>query len=65
MERLLTPLEAAQLLNVKPGTVYAWAHRGQIPHVRIGVRCIRLKKEDIQQWIDEHTISGQRMSRKE
>ncbi len=35
-EKLLNPQELAQVLNVRPGTVYSWLSRGiDIPHVKI------------------------------
>jgi excisionase family DNA binding protein len=59
MERLLTPAEASQLLNVKTGTLYAWAHRGQIPYVRMGIRYIRFSESALQRWVEERTIQLQ------
>ncbi len=38
MDKLLTVKEVADMLNVKPKTVYQWAELGQIPCIRLGKR---------------------------
>ena len=34
--RWLKVREAAELLRVRPETIYRWAYRGLLPHVKIG-----------------------------
>ena len=46
MQKLLTPQQVAELLEVKPSTIYQWTHQGFIPHVKIG-RMVRYRKETI------------------
>ena len=40
-DRLLTVHEAAELLGLRPGTLYNWAHQSRLPTVRVG-RALRL-----------------------
>jgi excisionase family DNA binding protein len=35
-DRLLDVNEAAELLQVKPGTLYSWASRGKVPYRKVG-----------------------------
>jgi excisionase family DNA binding protein len=46
----LTISEVSAWLQVKPGTLYAWASQGKIPHVKIH-GLIRFQAEEIQQWL--------------
>ena len=43
----LTVKEAARFLGVSPQTVYAWAERRQIPHLRVMGRNIRFLRSDL------------------
>ena len=55
-EELLAAYEAAALLNVKPATLYDWAKRGIVPHIRIlaGKKrpVIRFRHRDLMQFIE-------------
>jgi helix-turn-helix protein len=33
--------ETARFLDLKPGTVYAWAQRGTIPSIKLSARVLR------------------------
>jgi len=57
MERLLTPKQLSELLQVKLSTVYYWAHIGFIPVVRLG-KCIRFSPRDIERWIIKRRKTG-------
>jgi len=51
MERLLTPSDLAQILNVRPGTIYSWLSRGlDIPYTKIG-GTVRFREQAIQDWL--------------
>jgi excisionase family DNA binding protein len=51
MDKLLTPTQLADILNVKPGTVYSWLSRGvDIPHVKIA-GTVRFREKAIQDWL--------------
>lgn len=53
MDRLLNPHQLAEILNVKPGTVYSWLSRGVElpPSVKIG-GSTRWEEADIKAWIE-------------
>lgn len=51
MEKLLNPLQLAEILNVRPGTIYSWLSRGVgIPHVKIA-GTVRFREKAIQDWL--------------
>ena len=60
--QLLTARQVADLLNIKPVTVYAAAANGRIPHVRLwsGRRrsLMRFREQDIQNLIRERTVQA-------
>ena len=47
--RLVGGHEIAEYLGVKPGTVYRWAQRQQIPCYRLG-RCVRFDPDEVKRW---------------
>jgi excisionase family DNA binding protein len=49
--RVLTPKEVSRLLNIHPSTPYKWAKRNAIPFFRIGEKCLRFRKSDIELFI--------------
>ena len=57
MESLLNPQQVADLLAVKPITVYKWVNRGLLAHHRLG-KCIRFKLEDVEKFVEEHRIEN-------
>jgi excisionase family DNA binding protein len=51
VEKLLNPLQLAEILNVRPGTIYSWLSRGvDIPHVKIA-GTVRFREKAIQDWL--------------
>lgn len=46
--QLLTVQQAADMLNVKPQTVYVWIQSGRLPAHRIGSRGVRLQHSQVQ-----------------
>jgi excisionase family DNA binding protein len=48
IESPMTVKEAAKFLGVSPQTVYLWAERKQIPHLRVMGRNIRFLKSDLE-----------------
>ena len=62
MNQLLTPRQVADLIQVKPVTIYQWVHRGLIPFVKIGNgrHTVRFKEASIEKWIDEREQSKKR-----
>lgn len=51
MEKLLNPSELADLLNVKPGTIYSWLSRGiDVPHIKIS-GTVRFREKAVMDWL--------------
>jgi excisionase family DNA binding protein len=50
-KRLLTVKELAELLNVRPKTVYQWANLSQIPAIKLN-GTLRFDVADIISWIE-------------
>jgi len=51
MERLLNPYQLAEILAVKPGTIYSWLSRGvDIPHVKVG-GTVRFREKAVEDWL--------------
>ena len=51
MEKLLNPSEVADLLGVRPGTIYSWISRKvDIPHVKMS-GSIRFREKSIMEWV--------------
>jgi excisionase family DNA binding protein len=48
MGKLLTVPQLAQILQVKPSTIYAWTRQGKIPHIRAG-RLIRFRPDQAEE----------------
>ena len=60
MDALLRARDVARILNLRPSTVYALAHRGVLRHVQIaqGARrsLIRFRPSDIEQLLLERSV---------
>ena len=51
MEKLLNPSQLAEILNVRPGTIYSWLSRGvDIPHVKIA-GTVRFREKAVSDWL--------------
>jgi excisionase family DNA binding protein len=50
--KLITIKEVAEILNIKPATLYQWAELKQIPCFKLN-GCLRFDIEDIMEWIKE------------
>lgn len=56
MDKLLNPLQLAELLGVRLGTVYSWISRGiDIPHVKIA-GTVRFNQKSIEEWLKKKEI---------
>jgi len=52
MERLLTPDEVAELLQIPKTTLYRWKYEGKGPPVaKVGVH-LRYRLKDLEQWLE-------------
>lgn len=50
-DRLLDVHEAAEMLGVKPSTLYAWSYERRVPVVKLFGRALRFKLSTIQKLI--------------
>ena len=51
MEKLLKGSQLAEILGVRPGTIYSWLSRGiDIPYVKIG-GTIRFIEKEVMDWL--------------
>jgi excisionase family DNA binding protein len=51
VEKLLTPSQLAEILGVRPGTIYSWLSRGiDIPYVKIK-GTVRFREKAVQDWL--------------
>jgi excisionase family DNA binding protein len=60
---LLSYGDVARWLGIKLGTLYALVHENRIPHVRIGARSVRFKRDDLLEWIAARTIGAKAVQR--
>jgi len=56
-DQLLTYADAARLLNLRLGTLYALVSRKEIPHVRLGKRLVRFSRNALTALIAERSIA--------
>ena len=50
--RLLTVVEAAERLAVSRRTLQGWIASGTFPVVRLSARCVRVRPEDLEAFIE-------------
>ncbi len=58
--KLLGYEEAASLLGVKKGTMYAWVHQNRVPHIRLSQRCVRFDRAELEAWVEERRVKATR-----
>jgi len=56
MDRLMSPQELSQALQVPLGTLYQWRHRGIGPTARRVGRHLRYSEADVDRWLDEQVV---------
>lgn len=57
MEKLLTPKQLSELLQIKTSTIYKWVHYGYIPVVKLGIG-IRFRPKKVEEWIRKRERKG-------
>ena len=57
--KLLNVQEIAELIGVKPSTIYQWTHQGFIPHVKIG-KLVRFKPDAVMKWVNNMETEGRK-----
>ena len=55
MPELLTILEAAALLRLRPSTLRAWLLRRKIPYCKVG-RLVRIRRPDLERLIADSVV---------
>jgi excisionase family DNA binding protein len=53
---LLDVREAARLLNCRPSLVRSLAHRGELAYVRVGVKLMRFRPADVDEYVAAHRL---------
>ena len=48
--KILNVKQLAEILNVKPKTIYDWKHKGKIPYLKFG-RLLRFDYDEIVKWV--------------
>jgi excisionase family DNA binding protein len=54
-QMLLTVVEVAEQLGVKPGTIRAWIAQRRLPRVNCG-RAVRIPSEAVKEFVERNTI---------
>ena len=60
-EALLTTLQAADYMGLKPGTLETWRwERGTDgpPYIRLSRRAVRYRRSDLDAWLDTQTVGA-------
>ena len=57
-KEILSIREVAEYLGVKIGTAHIYIKREAIPVIRIGKKTIRVRRQDLLQWVESHMVSG-------
>ena len=57
MDRLLTPKQLSEQLQVNLSTIYKWVHYKYVPHVKMG-DLIRFREGKICEWIEKRSRKG-------
>ena len=48
--------EAAKILGVAAGTLYAWVSQRRIPHFRVGPRCVRFSRRTLLAFLQARAV---------
>lgn len=56
-EPLLTYAQVQAEFSVPRGTLHFWVHNRCIPHVRLGPRTVRFRREDLRRWLDARAVT--------
>ncbi len=57
MSEMLSPKELARRCGVAINTVYWWVATAQVPHVRLGRRCVRFRADEIDAWLEAKRVA--------
>jgi excisionase family DNA binding protein len=62
MCKLLTMDQASEYLGISKLTLYGWVSARKLRFVKVG-RLVKFKQQDLDKWIDQHTITARLDSR--
>jgi excisionase family DNA binding protein len=65
MDKLLTIADAAELLQLAPGTIYHLISRRALPCVRLSKRCVRFRQSELEEWISSHSEHSEESAERE
>lgn len=51
--------EAARLLGVPIGTLYAWTHQRKVPHFRLTSRIVKFSRRTLVAWLEMHAVPAE------
>lgn len=63
MSRLLTIDEASEYLGISKLTLYGWVSARKLGFVKVG-RLVKFKQQDLDKWIDQHTVKARTETQK-
>ena len=49
--------DAARLLGVPVGTLYAWTHQRRVPHFRLAKRLVRFSRRQLLAHLEQHAVA--------
>ena len=55
---LITYQQAAKILGLPRGTLYALVHQNRVPHVRLGKRLVRFDEDRLREFVDAHRVDA-------
>lgn len=53
---LMTYQQAADLLGLPKGTLYAMVHQNRVPHIRLGKRLVRFDADELTGFVEAHRV---------
>jgi excisionase family DNA binding protein len=62
-DQLLTVIEAAQFLNIAPGSLYHMISQKRVPVIKLSARCVRFSRIALLSWLDGLTERVQAVPR--
>ena len=57
---LLNTKETAEVLTISPRKLYELTRDKEIPHLRMGSRCVRYEMDSLKKWIASKVQGGER-----
>jgi len=52
-QEFLTAKEVSRLLKIHPSTPYKWIKRNALPFFRVGEKCVRFRRADVESFIEQ------------